>query len=409
MELGYGVPGSRTSGAANFALMQRTYSGVAPKFNRALQLQFAPGQQLELDDDDIKALVAYYTALTTDEERYVFVYETMASAEKLTALLQQLGRRGNLLEQEPEKKNPDLSRSSVRSAGLNTALRQAYAKYPQAQSDAEALIMHDLDTQKNTSQELKSQNQTNQRQDDIDAQLRDIARKQSKKISGLDRENDDLSAELDKLSRELDTMHAQTVVATDRKKGSDSDSVKTPDSDRRDYDTTVSSDSRAEKSQQRSADAEKRKPEPAKLKPNASTVKPLGSTTSTMQMVKPAPVPEPAPTIDVIDQPAEPIPTDAQLPIPVADPLEPPQSDMFGGTDNAQNDKEVDPLSDPEYELPSNVSDLAAHRRAVDQIRQSTASMARNAIQDFGRTNGRTGTNESPELRRMKELAGLTR
>jgi hypothetical protein len=317
-----------------------------------------------------------------------------------------------LLERDSKKNSdPDLDRGSVRSAALSTALRQAYAKYPQAQSDMEALLMYDMDVQKNTGQELQAQAKINQRQDDIDVQMRDVNRQQSKKIGSLDDENDALSAELDKLSRELDAMHGQTGTEPERKK--DADSSEKLDTDTRNYSSgNVGSVARAEKTQQRAADAEKRKPEPepTKLKPDSSTFKPLGVT---VPMVKPAPAP--MPTIDIIDQPgtspavgqmaqqltnppvAQP---DTELPAKFGEPAEPDvdqgQADLFGEPTQPEADSPiptklsaVDAEEEPKLEPPSNVYQLPPRQPAPNEPK-------------------RTGTyNESQELRRMRELAGL--
>lgn len=434
MEFGFGPPGSRAMGTGNFALLHRAYVNKRPRLSRNLQLDFGNNQMIELDDDDIEAVANYYDALPADQDRYEFVYNVMSRGDKFEALLKKLGRRTggaqqpNLLERDS---NTDLDRGSVRSAALSTALRQAYAKYPQAQSDIEALVMHDLDTQKDTSTELKSQARTNQRQDDIDVQLRDVARKQSNKISGLDDENDALSAELDKLSQELDAMHAQTGSAPERKKSTDSSPAKKSDTDtdRKDYGVNVRSSDRAEKSQQRAADAEKRNDEPAKLKPDSSTFKPVGSTLSTVPMVKP-----PAPTIDVIDRPDPsaamsqvaqqltnpPAPQpDIVLPTSLkADPDEPEtdttQPDLFAEPED--NIKVDQPLpqsmssvdAEPEPELPPNVTNLATRRNRMaepgsDQYRRDTVTKAGELMRN------RLAMHEAQELRRMRELAGLTR
>jgi len=436
MEFGFGSPGSRAMGTGNFALLHRAYVNKRPKLSRNLQLDFGNNQMIELDDDDIEAVANHYDALPTDQDRYNFVYNVMSRGDKFNALLQKLGRRTgtaqqpNLLEQDPKKNSdPDLSRSGVRSAALNTALRQAYAKYPQAQSDMEALLMYDMDVQKNTGQELKSQDQTNQRQDDVDVQLRNVTRKQSNKISSLDNENDALSAELDKLSRELDTMYAQTGAEPDRKKDSDSDSAKKSNSGSGNYGTSTGTDTRAEKSQQRAADAEKRKPEPepAKLKPGASTFKPLGSTLPMTPTVKP-----PMPTINVIDRPdpsaamgqmaqqltTPPAPSqDIELPTSLkADPVEPEtdatQPDMFAEPeDNITVDQPV-PQSmsaidaEPEPELPPNVTNLATRRNrntepGGDQYRRDTVNRARELMQK------QMAMQEAQDLRRIQKLAGL--
>ncbi len=442
MEFGFGPPGSRAMGTGNFALLHRAYVNKRPRLSRNLQLDFGNNQIIELDDDDIEAVANHYDALPADQDRYEFVYNVMSRGDKFAALLQKLGRRTgtpqqpNLLEQDPKKNsNPDLSRGGVRSAALNTALRQAYAKYPQAQSDMEALLMYDMDVQKNTGQELKSQDQTNQRQDDVDIQLRNVNRKQSDKISSLDDENDALSAELDKLSRELDAMTAQTGTAPDRRKDSDSDTVKKSDTDSdtdtRSYGTSTRSDARAEKSQQRAADAEKRKsePEPAKLKPGASTFKPLGSTLPMTPTVKPPAVKPPAPTIDVIDRPdpsaamgqmaqqptTPPAPSqDMELPTRLgAEPeVDANQPDMFAEPeDNIKVDQPV-PQSmsaidaEPEPELPANVTNLATRRNrnvepGSDQYRRDTVNRARELMQK------QMAMHEAQDLRRMQKLAGL--
>ena len=317
MELGYGPPGSRAMGTGNFALLHRAYVNKRPRLSKNLQLNFGDNHSIELDDADIEAVAKYYDALPADQDRYEFVYNVMSRGDKFDALLQKLGRKTktpqqqqqlDLLERDvKQNSSSNLDRGSVRSAALNTALRQAYAKYPQAQSDVEALIMQDLDVQKNTSQELQSQTKINQRQDDIDVQLRDVARKQSNKIGNLDDENDALSAELDRLSRELDAMHAQTGSEPERRKDSDSDTVKKSDSDTgpSNYGVNVSSDARADKSQKRSADAEKRKSEP-EAPPSqqdlASTVPPYIPPPRPTVDVTPA-VKPPMPTINVIDRP----------------------------------------------------------------------------------------------------------
>lgn len=433
MEFGFGAPGSRALGTGNFALLHRAYVNKRPRLSRYLQLDFGNNQIIELDDDDIEAVANYYDTLPTDQDRYTFVYDVMSRGDKFDALLKKLGRRSGAPEQPSlleQSDNPDLSRSGVRSAALNTALRQAYAKYPQAKSDMEALLMYDLDVQKNTGQELKSQDQTNRRQDDVDAQLRDVNRKQSNKIGSLDDENDALSAELDKLSQELDAMHAQTGAEPDRKKSSDSKGEPPV------YNVNVKSADRAEKSQRRAADAEKRKPDPAKpqpeparLRPGASTFKPVGSTLPMTPAVKP-----PAPTIDVIDRPdpsaamsqvaqqltnppapqpdiALPAKMGADTDEPETDPNQP---DLFAEPED--NIKVDQPLpqsmsaidAEPEPELPPNVTNLATRRNRTaepgsDQYRRDTVAKAGELMRN------RLAMHEAQELRRMRELAGLTR
>jgi hypothetical protein len=425
MEFGFGPPGSRAMGTGNFALLHRAYVNKRPRLSRNLQLDFGNNQVIELDDADIEAVANYYDTLPADQDRYAFVYDVMSRGDKFASLLQKLGRRTgtsqqpNLLERDSKKNsNPSISRDTVRSPALNTALKQAYAKYPNATSDMEALIMHDMDVQKNTGQELQTQNKINQRQDDIDVQLRDVARKQSSKISSLDRENDDLTAELDRLSRELDGMHRQTGAEPDQKKDDDRPADAKQDSPQSlDYDVTINtkSDDRGEKKQQRAADAEKRKPEPARLRPGSNTFKPLGST---LPMVKPMP------TIDIIDKPST-SPAVGQMAQQLANPPNPQQDialpGSFGEPDApAQDPGQADLFGEPaapaadqpipqkmsavdaeeEPRLPDNVSDLTKARRTRDQLRQATTQQARDLI--------KTGTFESQELRRMRELAGLT-
>ena len=428
MEFGFGPPGSRAMGTGNFALLHRAYVNKRPRLSRNLQLDFGNNQVIELDDADIEAVANHYDTLPTDQDRYAFVYDVMSRGDKFNSLLQKLNRRTgtpeqpNLLERD-SKKNPntDLDRSSVRSAALSTALRQAYARYPQARSDMEALLMYDMDVQKNTGQELQSQTKINQRQDDVDVQLRDVTRKQSNKISSLDDENDALSDELDKLSRELDAMHRQTGAEPERKKDSGDSKKSDSATGSRDYGVNVQSTARAEKSQQRAADAEKRKPEPEEPPSQQN----LASTV-------PAYIPPPRPIINVIDRPdpsaamgqmaqqltnppvAEPLTnppvaqTDTELPAKFGEPAEPDvdqsQADLFGEPAPPKADSPIPTKlsavdAEEEPPLPANVSDLDQARRTRDQLRQATAQQARDAI--------RTGTFESQELRRMRELAGL--
>ena len=441
MEFGFGPPGSRAMGTGNFALLHRAYVNKRPRLSRNLQLDFGNNQVVELDDADIEAVANYYDTLPADQDRYAFVYDVMSRGDKFNSLLQKLGRRTgtpeqpNLLERD-SKKNPStgLDRSSVRSAGLSTALRQAYAKYPQAQSDMEALVMHDMDVQKNTGQELKSQDRTNQRQDDIDIQLRDVNRQQNKKISTLDQENDVLSAELDRLSQELDAMHRQTGTEPERKK--DSDLSKKPDTDTgsRDYGVNVQSTARAEKSQQRATGAKKRKPatEPARLKPGS--IKPsktppvnIGATPAmAMPVVKP-----PVPTIDVIDEPgtsaaigqmAKSLSDPAKSPAlgqvaqsltkpPAIEPILNPDQALPTRLGQADTDNELD----PDFDADSAYTDARNSEDQPNNVFQFPDRLSRTNKEpgavnqpDLFDNPPRTGTyNESQELRRMRELAGL--
>jgi hypothetical protein len=420
----YGAPGSRAMGSANFALLSRHYTKPANRTSPNLVLNFGGDQLIELSDTDVDAIAKYYDTLPTDADRYDFVYATMSRGDKFNALLTKLGLRKppappiptssqtsiDLSEREVKKNSStDLDRSSVRSAALSTALRQAYAKYPQAQSDIEALVMHDMDVQKNTGQELQSQNKINRRQDEIDIQLRDVNRQQSKKIGTLDQENDELSAELDRLSQELDAMHRQTGTEPERKK--DSDTSKKPDSNTgsRDYSVNVQSTGRAEKKKQRSADAEKRKPapEPARLKPGSATFKPLGST---VPIVKPS---APAPTIDVIDEPG----TSAAMGQMAKSLSEPRKSSALAQTaQSLAKPPAVEPIMNPDTALPTRLGQAAPDAEETpDNVFQfpNRLSRADTAPDDMDQpdlfdTPPRTGTyNESQELRRMKQLAGL--
>ena len=469
LELAFGAPGSKAMGSANFGLLSRYYTRPSQRMQPTLTLNFGSDNTVQLTGADVEAIAKYYDTLPADADRYDFVYDTMSRADKFNALLARLGLRQppapppapiptanqtamDLNEVGPEK-DPDLSRSGVRSAALNTALRLAYANYPQAKSDMEALLMYDMDVQKNTSQELKSQDQTNQRQDDVDIQLRDVNRKQSNKIGSLDDENDALSAELDKLSRELDAMTAQTGTAPERRKDSDSDTVKKSDSatDTGSYGVNTRSDSRAEKSQKRSADAEKRKsepapaPEPARLKPGSNTFKPVGSTLPMTPAVKP-----PMPTINVIDRP-DPRSAMSQMAQSLSNPS---TSSAIGQTAQSltnppAKDSITDPMAPPtrlgapepdvdadsaysaarsaedepdnvfkfpgsKKEIPADADqgsldfdgedELAKQRQTVAQLRGSGAVKARNAIRDTAAA----GMLEA-QLRRMKQLAGLLR
>ena len=423
-EQAFGTPGSKAMGSANFALLSRFYTRPKARTSANLTLNFGAGKLVELTTDDVEAIAKYYDNLPADADRYDFVYDTMSRADKFNSLLTKLGLRQpppppiptanqtsmDLSEREVKKNSStDIDRSNVRSAGLSTALRQAYAKYPQAQSDIEALIMHDMDTQKNTSQELQAQNRTNQRQDDIDVQLRDVARKQSKKISSLDQENDDLTAELDRLSRELDAMHAQTGAEPERKK----DSAEKSDSDTGpgNYGVNVKADDRAEKKQQRSADAEKRKsePEPARLKPGSSTFTPVGSTL-------PISKPTPAPTIDVIDEPST-SPAMGQMAQALSNPTKSSAIDQTAQSlsNPPAKDAITDPLAPPtRLGAPETDSEVDAEEEPSNVFQfPNKLSKPTNEPDDMDQPDlfdnpPRTGTyNESKELRRMRELAGL--
>ena len=450
-ELAFGASGSKAMGTANFGLLSRYYTRPSQRMQPTLTLNFGSDNVVKLTGDDVEAIAKYYDNLPADADRYDFVYDTMSRADKFNALLTRLGRReppapplapiptanqtAMDLSERDQKTEPDLSRGGVRSAALSTALRQAYAKYPQARSDIEALLMHDMDTQKDTSQELKSQSRTNQRQDDIDIQLRDVNRKQSNKISNLDQENDNLSAELDKLSRELDAMHRQTGTAPERQK----DSAKKSDSDTgsSNYGVNVSADGRAEKSQQRSAGAKKRKPEPARLKPgsvkpskppvNIGAVPPVTPTAPAMA------APAAMPTIDVIDQStSSPVMgqmaqslTNPPAKDSITDPMAPPTQlgspeldqdpdSAYSAARSAEDEPDnVFQFPGSKKEIPAGANqgsfdfdvpdELARQRQTLDQLRRSGSADARNAIRD----NRTAAMLEAQQLRRMKELAGL--
>jgi len=468
-ELAFGAPGSKAMGSANFGLLSRYYTRPSQRMQPTLSLNFGSDNMVKLTGADVEAIAKYYDTLPADADRYDFVYDTMSRADKFNALLARLGlrqppapppapiptRNQTAMDLSERDQPTDPDRSSVRSAALNTALRLAYAKYPQAKSDMEALLMYDMDVQKNTSQELKSQDQTNRRQDDVDIQLRDVNRKQSNKIGSLDDENDALSAELDKLSRELDAMTAQTGSAPERRKDSDSDTVKKSDSntDTGSYGTNTRSDSRAEKSQKRSTDAEKRKSEP-ETPPSqqdlASTVPPYIPPPRPTVDVTPA-VKPPMPTINVIDQP-DPSSAMSQMAQSLSNPS---TSSAIGQTAQSltnppAKDSITDPMAPPtrlggpepdvdadsaysaarsaedepdnvfkfpgsKKEIPADANqgsldfdgedELARQRQTVAQLRGSGAAKARNAIRDTAAA----AMLEAQQLRRMRELAGLLR
>ena len=440
----YGAPGSRAMGSANFALLSRHYTKPANRTSANLVLDFGGGRQVELSDADVEAIAKYYDTLPTDADRYDFVYDTMSRDDKFNSLLSRLGLRKppappiptssqtamDLSERDVKKNSSsNLDRGSVRSAALSTALRQAYAKYPQAQSDMEALVMHDMDVQKNTGQELQAQAKINQRQDDIDVQMRDVNRQQSKKIGSLDQENDDLTAELDRLSRELDAMHGQTGTEPERKKDSDTAKKTDADTGSRDYGVNVPSTARAEKSQQRAADAEKRQPEPepAKLKPVKTPSVNIGTTPT---MVSPA-VKPPMPTIDVIDEPgtsaamgqmAQNLSNPAKSPAmgqvaqsltkpPAIEPILNPDSALPTRLGQTDTDNELD----PDFDADSAYTDARNSEDQPDNVfqfpdRLSKPNKETGAVPqpDLFDNPPRTGTyNENRELRRMRELAGL--
>jgi len=329
MEFGpFGPPGSRAMGTGNFALLHRAYVNKRPRLSRNLQLDFGNNQVIELDDADIEAVANHYDTLPTDQDRYAFVYDVMSRGDKFSSLLQKLGRRTgtpqqpNLLERD-SKKNPstDLDRSSVRSAALSTALRQAYARYPQARSDIEALVMHDMDVQKNTGQELQSQTKINQRQDDVDVQLRDVTRKQSNKISSLKPVGSTLS------TVPMVKPPAPTIDVIDR-----------PD-------------------------------------PSAA----MGQ--MAQQLTNP-PVAEPL-TNPPVAQPDTELP--AKFGEPTEPDVDQGQADLFGEPTQPKVDGPIPTKlsavdAEEEPPLPANVSDLDQARRTRDQLRQATAQQARDAI-----------------------------
>ena len=384
--LEYGAPGSRALGTANFALLHRAYVNKRPRLSRNLRLEFGPNQAVDLDDDDIEAIAGYYDTLPTDQDRYNFVYDIMSRGDKFTALLRKLGRRGDLLEQDSKKKSSNpLDRKDVKSVSLNNALRQAYAKYPQANSDIEALALHDLNYQQNTNKDLSAQAKTNKRQDAIDNQLKDLARKQSSKISDLDQENDELSAELDQLNQEINAMSQQVgIKPKDTAKDSDKPSV-----------INLNVGDRSERSQQRQADVKQR--DVQKSAPAITTSPAIGQVAQSLAN-------PPAPTIDVIKEPAVALPAKmgAAPAVPDSDGGE--QLSMFGPEPEAVPAKSVNtgseppaevpttlaaPDADEPAELPANVSDIDKARRTRDQLRKATAQQAYDAI--------KTGTFESKD------------
>lgn len=288
-----------------------------------------------------------------------------------------------------KKTNSPLDRKDVKSVSLNNALRQAYAKYPQANSDIEALALSDLNYQKDTNQDLSTQNKTNQRQDSVDNQLKTVARQQSSKISDLDQENDKLSAELDQLNQEINAMSQQVgITPKDTDKPSDNPSV-----------INLNVGDRSEKSQQRQADVKQR--DVQKSEPAVTTSPAMGQVAQSLAN-------PPAPTIDVIDKPAVALPAKMGAAPAVPDNDGGEQLSMFGSEPKAIVPNARDTVDEPPAEVPStmsatdadepnplpaNVSDLDKARRTRDQLRQATRDQALNAI--------KTGTFESRARRSL--------
>ena len=105
-----------------------------------------------------------------------------------------------------ESPSEPVDRSTTKSPALGAVLKQAYAKYPSAESDIEAYIRQDMDHQQDTNQNLGTQSSINSKQSKYIDRLQDVSRKQNSEITSLDQENANQEAELEKLGRELDAL-----------------------------------------------------------------------------------------------------------------------------------------------------------------------------------------------------------
>lgn len=110
-----------------------------------------------------------------------------------------------------------VDRSATKSPALSALLKQAYAKYPNADSDVEAYIRQDMDNQQHTDSTLTRQSNVNQDQSKYINRLQDVARKQNSKIGAIDQENDHLETELSRLGKELDAMEKDVDLPGGRK------------------------------------------------------------------------------------------------------------------------------------------------------------------------------------------------
>lgn len=222
----YGPPGSRAMGMGNFGALTKFYSKPSERTGTSLLLSFGNDNYVSLPETDVDQLADYYNKLPSMEAKQQFVLGPMAMYSEFLKVAKRLQlsviatkydnkqqelpfepRQGDLFE-----KTADVDRNKVKSSELSVLLKRAYAKYPQAQNDVEALLLYDLDQQKNTEQNFGRQDRTNQRQDDVMRQLSDLTRRQSQQIAALDAENDDLSDELDRIEREIPAMTAQVAA-----------------------------------------------------------------------------------------------------------------------------------------------------------------------------------------------------
>lgn len=223
--LAYGTPGSRAMALGNFGAFSKFYLDPKTRTSPTLTLNFGGNNTVKLSEADVERLAQYYNQLPDMQAKKEFATVIMGNYNKFAQLTKTMNmitvpKQPTANPAQPdlfEKKNQepaDISRGKVRSSELNVLLKQAYAKYPQATSDIEALLMYDLDQRKNTDANFRQQDSTNRRQDDVMKQLSDLSRRQSQQIAALDSENEALNAELDRLEAEIPQMTQQVATQT---------------------------------------------------------------------------------------------------------------------------------------------------------------------------------------------------
>lgn len=213
----YGPVGSRAMGAGNFGDLVNFFQG--PRRSANLVLDFGNGNTAVLTLADVDAVADFYNTLPDMQAKHDFVYGVMARYDRFIAMARKLNlsmpalkspNQPDLFERK-KKSQSDLDRSSVRDPKLAVALRQAYSRYPSAASDIEAFIRQELEATADAERNFGVQNKTNARQDQTIDQLRDLARRQSQRITALDKENDELDDELNRISKEIATMDKQVA------------------------------------------------------------------------------------------------------------------------------------------------------------------------------------------------------
>ena len=213
----YGPVGSRAMGAGNFGDLVNFFQG--PRRSANLALDFGNGNTAVLTLADVDAVADFYNSLPDMQAKHDFVYGVMARYDRFIAMARKLNlsmpalkspNQPDLFERK-KKSQSNLDRSSVRDPKLAVALRQAYSRYPSAASDIEAFIRQELEATADAERNFGVQNKTNARQDQTIDQLRDLARRQSQRITTLDKENDELDDELNRISKEIATMDKQVA------------------------------------------------------------------------------------------------------------------------------------------------------------------------------------------------------